>query len=213
MSTLKIYGAKAVRDVLKGVIRNNRPEWLAEEIGIKYERISLNPQAGETKNADYLKIHPFGKVPAIQDGDFTLFESAATCLYLAEKHKKFIPLPGTPDYYTCLQWCFFAVSNIEPNALRIFGADHFMEKGEFATGTRKIGIERLVQFFPKLEEIFGKQASLMSSGFNVADILLTTALLYVPTEEVCANYPNIRVYLKRMCERPAYQKAIALNGT
>ena len=128
MEKLKIYGAKAFRPELKGVIRDLRPIWMLEELGLKYERISLDPQKGENKTPEYLKLNPTGKVPTLQDGDFTIFESAAICQYLAEKNGRLVPAKGTPDYFTCLQWCYFAVTNIEPQCGRVFAADFFYEK-------------------------------------------------------------------------------------
>src|SRR5262249_16435341 len=119
MDKIKIYGAKAFVPALKGIIRDIRPAWMLEELGVPYERISLDAKGGETQKPEYLKLNPFGKVPTLQDGDFSMFESAAICQYLAERHNKFIPEKGTPEYYTCLQWCYFAVTNIEPNCARI----------------------------------------------------------------------------------------------
>jgi glutathione S-transferase len=209
---MKIYGGKAFKEVLKGKIRSNRPEWLAEELGIEYERVSLNavPDA-EHKKPEYLKINPFAKFPAIQDGDFNLFESAALCHYLAEKHKKFIPAAGTPDYYLCLQWCYFAMTNIESNALLMFIADNFLEAGTTADVLRNRGGEKLPQFLGPLNDIFEKQETIMKSGFTIADILLTTSLLYAK-EDLLSAYPNVQGYLDRMSKRPAFKRSQELNG-
>ena len=210
---MKIYGGKAFKEILKGKIRSNRPEWLAEELGIDYERVSLNavPDA-EHKKPEYLKINPFGKFPALQDGDFSLFESAAICHYMAEKNKKFIPASGTADYFLCLQWCYFAMTNIESNALLMYVADHFMEAGPNADALRTRGRDKLVGFLGPLNNILGEQDTIMESGFSIADILLTTSLAYAHVN-LLADYPNVQAYLKKMTDRPAYQRAMAQNGS
>src|SRR5687768_2672078 len=91
---LKIYGAKAPWPFLKGVIRDIRPVWLMEELGEPYERISLDPMKGETRSEAYLAINPFGKIPALQDNELSLFQSSTVCVYLADKFQKWIPRVG-----------------------------------------------------------------------------------------------------------------------
>lgn len=62
-----------------------------EELKLPYEAVNLDMRAGEHKRPEYLKVHPFGKVPALQDGDVSLFESGAICLYLFNKYGKLSP--------------------------------------------------------------------------------------------------------------------------
>ena len=66
-----------------------------EEAGLKYEAIPIDTRKGEQFKPAYQAVNPNGKVPAIVDGDVTVFDSNAILLYLAEKTGKFIP-PNTP---------------------------------------------------------------------------------------------------------------------
>ena len=75
---LKIYGAPHSRAF--------RVIWLANEIGIPYERISRNVQRAE-RAPWYLALNPNGLVPAIDDSGFVMWETAAINLYLAETYK------------------------------------------------------------------------------------------------------------------------------
>ncbi|ONI32289.1 hypothetical protein PRUPE_1G358500 [Prunus persica] len=56
------------------------------EKGVDYQLISVNMSKGEHKKPDYLKIQPFGQVPAFQDEDISLFESRAICRYICDKY-------------------------------------------------------------------------------------------------------------------------------
>ncbi len=75
---------------LYGVARSRASiiHWYLEEIGATYEFITLDMQSEEHLKADFLEINPMGKVPAIVDEEFKLWESGAILLYLAEKYGK-----------------------------------------------------------------------------------------------------------------------------
>src|SRR5438067_12198896 len=78
MSDLKIYGIAASRAF--------RTLWMALELGLDYEQVQVGFGEDGVKSAAFLAINPNGRVPAIKDGDFVLWESMAINLYLAKKH-------------------------------------------------------------------------------------------------------------------------------
>src|SRR5262245_33909851 len=77
--------------------RAARVAFLLEEIGVAYERKTLDLAAGENKQVAYRGVHPHGLVPALDDGDTVVFETAAICLYLADRfpERGLAPEPGT----------------------------------------------------------------------------------------------------------------------
>src|SRR4051794_247213 len=107
---LKIYGAPHSRAFC--VI------WLANEIGIPYEVIpvTFNVPNAQCKEPWYLALNPNGLVPAIDDGGFAMWETAAINLYLAETYKNSL-YPSKPQGRgRMLQWTFFATTEVEPAA-------------------------------------------------------------------------------------------------
>src|SRR5712691_10913375 len=98
-----------------------RPRWMLEEIGEPYELARL--QLGtDNKKPEYLKINPNGAVPTLVDGDLVLFESAAICQYLADRHpeKRLAPPAGGPARGLYYQWIHYAMSALEPPLVTIF---------------------------------------------------------------------------------------------
>src|SRR4051812_46138318 len=93
--------------------RSTRPRWLLEELGVPFELVRLTPP--DTRKPEHLAINPLGHVPVLQDGDFTLFESAAIALYLGEKfpEKKFLPPSGSRERGEVYQWLFFGMTELE----------------------------------------------------------------------------------------------------
>ncbi len=78
---IKLYAFRWVPDFARGHVRDLRVRWALEEAGIPYEQQLLDQ--GDQKSPDYLKLQPFGQVPAIEEDGATLFESGAIVLNIA----------------------------------------------------------------------------------------------------------------------------------
>jgi GSH-dependent disulfide-bond oxidoreductase len=92
---------------------------MLEETKLPYKEHFVDVWQGDQFNPDFLKINPNAKIPAIVDQDgpggkpYTVFESGAILMYLAEKTGKFLP-KDTVKKYNVLQWLMFQVSGIGP---------------------------------------------------------------------------------------------------
>jgi glutathione S-transferase len=211
MNSLKVYALTAYRPELKGIIRDLRVMWLLEEIGAPYEVEYLDPRT-DTKKPEFLAISPFGRVPAIRDGDFGLFESGAICLYLADKFGRFVPKAGTRERWTHDQWYFAALANFEFNAMRVLACDLFFEAGAETDAKRKNALENLEGFFPSMEEHLKKSPYLSGKEFQLCDLFFTSLVRYLGEKKYLEKYPALTAYLRRNTERPAFQRAFAKNG-
>ncbi len=180
---LKLYGgARSRASIVK---------WCLEEIGVPYEFVMLDMQAGAHLQPEYLEINPIGKVPAIVDGDFKLWESGAILLYLAQKHGK---MPESLEQQAeIVQWVMFANASLGP--------------GIFTEATRDRETPRLLK---PLNEIFEKQPFLMGDEFGVADAAVGSILAYIPMmlKLDLSPYPAVVDYIKRISERPAFKSAM-----
>jgi glutathione S-transferase len=180
---LKLYGGAFSRASIV--------KWYLEELQIPYEFVQLDMQAGEHLQPDYLKINPMGKVPAIVDGDLQLWESGAILLYLNDKYAKTsLSLEQRAEFY---QWVLFGNATLAP--------------GIFNETTRERELPRLLT---PLNEIFERQPFLLGDEFTVADVAIGSILAYIPMmlKLDLSAYPAVLSYIKRMSERPAFQKSI-----
>jgi glutathione S-transferase len=179
---LKLYGGTRSRATI--------PQWYLEELGLPYEFVKLDMAAGEHKQPDYLAINPMGKVPAIVDGDFQLWESGAILLYLAEKYGSPLTLEQRSELN---QWILFANATLGP--------------GIFIEASRAKEMQAL---FPPLDQRFSQQQFLLGDEFSVADVAVGSILAYMPLmlQLDFADYPGIKAYLERITTRPAYLKSI-----
>ena len=78
MAQLRIYGIARTRAF--------RVLWVAKELGLPYEHIPVEIGEAGARKPEYLAINPNGRLPAINDEGFALWESLAITLYLAKKH-------------------------------------------------------------------------------------------------------------------------------
>jgi len=87
-----------------------------EEMGLEYNVYHLDLMANEQKEPEFIAINPNGRIPAIIDrdnDDFTVFESGAILLYLAEKTKKFLP-EDNKKRSLVMQWLMFQMGGVGP---------------------------------------------------------------------------------------------------
>ncbi|GGK45696.1 glutathione S-transferase family protein [Salinarimonas ramus] len=103
---MKLYGIPPTRAL--------RPIWLLNELDLECEIVPVDIPHGEHLGEAFLAVNPFGKIPALVDGDVRIAESAAISLYLAERYGngRFIPddVRARAEMY---QWIFFLVTEIE----------------------------------------------------------------------------------------------------
>lgn len=180
---LKLYGGARSR---ASII-----QWYLEELALPYEFILLDMQAGEHLQPEYLAINPIGKVPALVEGDFKLWESGAIVLYLSQKYGK--GPESLEKQAEIVQWVIFANATLGP--------------GIFIEASRERETPRLLK---PLEQIFEKQPFLLGDELTAADIAVGSILAYIPImlKMDLSAYPAILDYMKRLSERPAFQKTI-----
>lgn len=208
---ITVYGLKAFMPQLKGLVRDIRVVWTLEELGLPYERKVMDATVGEHKQPEYLAINPFGKVPAIRDGETVMFESMAICTYLGDKAGKLLPAPGTRarnDYY---QWMAFLTTTLEAMAARVVGID-FFENDPGLKAYRDGCLETTEKYFAVLNKELAERAYILGESFSIADIFLSSTLRYVTHTEVVEKYPNLRAYRDTNFARPAFERALENNG-
>ena len=93
--------------------RSTRVLWLAEEAGAPVDVVVIEREQKTTD--DYRKMHPLGRSPAYVEDGGPVFESAALCLHLADRHPEagLIAAPGSYERALQYQWCFFAMTELE----------------------------------------------------------------------------------------------------
>lgn len=197
--TIQLY-AMAYQD------RSDRVRWLLEEMNIPYQNHFLDKEKGEMDTPEYRKINSMGRVPTIIDGDLILNESAAICMYLADRYSYGILAPKMEDIklraeYT--KWMIFSVGSLECVIARMF--THTTTPEEMKTTHEYVKAQCEIMSKAILP-ILDHQDFILSSGFSAADIMLG-AVIPGAQEFLVEAHPKIAAYMKRLTSRDAAIRA------
>jgi glutathione S-transferase len=194
-----------------GVSQSERAVWLCEELSIPYtlRRYERDPTTRQAPAA-YRALHPMGTAPIITDGNLVLPESGAILEYLIAKHGngRLAVGPDRPNFADYLFWFHFANGTMMPSEMS--GIIFTMLRLKADDPLMAILGERRARVYALVESRLGVVPYFAGGEFTAADIMmlfpLTTMRAFAPRD--LSPFPNIRAYLKRIGERPAYQRAM-----
>lgn len=184
---------------------------MLEETGLPYTIHAIDITAGDQFTPEFLKISPNNKMPAMVDQDgpggkpYSLFESGAMLLYLAEKTGKFMPR-DMAGRYTVIQWLMFQMGGVGP---MLGQAHHFRmyapEKLEYA-------INRYTNEAARLYRVIDKRLSeveYLAGDYSIADIATFPWLrLYKYQGQNLEDYPHLKRWFDTIAARPAVQRGL-----
>ena len=183
-----------------------------EEAGLPYEPIPVDARRGDQHKPEFLAVNPNAKVPAIVDGDVTVFDSNAILLYLADKTGKFLPPKGDKLRGELLSWLMFVASGIGPYSGQLV---HFRtyapEKNEYAINRYAFEAQR---HFGIVDARLAKHKYMVGDTYTIADMDLWGWARLIPNfsgEAAWAKFPNLKRLVEEISARPAAQRAVALK--
>lgn len=184
--------------------RAARALWMLEELGEPFEVKEIDIQDPESKNDMAFRIaSPMGKVPAIADGDVMLAESAAICMYLADKYAGAGLAPAIDDAARgrYLYWMMFTPGVLEPAMAEKFGG---WEPNPYSHGWGDFD-----SMIKTLEAGLKGGDWILGDRFSAADVMLGSSANFLKMFGILPESGPIDAYIKRCLARPAYQRALA----
>lgn len=193
MADLKIYGIAASRAF--------RVLWTAKEIGVPYEHVLIGFD-GSNKTPEYLKVNPQGKVPTIQDGGFTLWESLAITIYLAKKYGKGLAPATLEDEARTLQWSFFAGTELDKPILDWARNAILQTPEKRDPAIAAAALKDLESKLATLEMALAGRPYLLGQSFTVADLNVASVMYRLLWGDL-SKTPLVKAWLDRCYDRPA----------
>jgi glutathione S-transferase len=188
--------------------RSIRARWTLQELGVDFEAITVNLQAGEHRRPEYLAINPAGKLPALVDGDLVLTESAAIVLYLAEKYGKFLPADAR-GRAEVNKWLLFTVTELEQPLWRIAKNKNLYPAAQRLAADIPLASQDFRAMAEVAEQHMQGRTFVAGDSVTVADFVLAYTLDWANEVELLDRSPQLVAYMERMYARPRAPKRIA----
>ena len=202
MSELRIYGIARTRAF--------RVLWMAEDLGLDYDHIPIEIGPAGARKPEYLAINPNGRLPAIDEAGFTLWESLAITLYLAKKHGRFYPTTLESEA-RAWQWSLWAVQEVD-RGVNIWSLHAVrLPPQERDPQWRAEALKVLEAPFKVLDGALAGHPYLLGEEFTVADLNVAAVISRAIDMDLSAT-PRLAQWLERCLERPAARAARALRA-
>jgi len=196
---MKLYWCPKTRSV--------RLLWMLEELGVPYDRVRIDIRDETSKaNPAFLAASPMGKVPALEDGSVRMWDSGAMCAYLADQYpaQKLAPPIGDPQRGEYLMWLMFTNSVVEPAMAE--------KMAQLQPNPTSYGWGSWDQMLMTLRRGVERGQWILGERFSAADVLLGTACNFLIQFKMVSDEPILASYVGRCAERPAWQRAMAIDA-
>jgi len=190
--------------------RAGRIVWLLEELGLEYEINKMEFHPKDLKSPEHRARHPLGRVPVLDDGDISIFESGAIVEYVMARHgdgglKPAVDAAEFPEY---LQWFHYCEGMVMPPINNIVVHTLLLppdRRDETVLGQAQRLLGKAVA--PVDAALEGREY--LIGDFSAADIMLGHALFMANRlGQVSDDMSNLKGYVERIQGRPAFQTAI-----
>jgi glutathione S-transferase len=201
--TITITAFEQSPDGGKGLARDTRVRWALEEVSQPYEVRLVSFRA--MKEPAYLALHPFGQIPAYEEGDLALFETGAIVFHIAERHAGLLP-EGANARSRAITWMFAALNTVEPPILELENAK-LLERDKLWHSERLPLVEDRVR--NRLNQLSGRlgDARWLDGAFSAGDLMMVSVLLRLRSSGILDEFPNLAAYVASGEARPAYKRA------
>jgi glutathione S-transferase len=195
--------------------RSLRVLWLCEELDLPHQVVPISFAADYRASAAWRRLNPVGKVPAMTEGDFTMFESGAMVQYLLDRYGdgRLQPPRGTPEHGHYLQWSWFAEATYARpigeivNHRRAFGEDSPYPQ---VVEEMKARADVCAQ---AVDAALADRDYLLGSEFSAADIMMGYTLAIAERFAPMGHHVRLMAYWQRLSARPALARALAAGSS
>ncbi len=190
------------------------PEAILEEIGAGYEYVHVEP-ADARRDPEYLKLNPLGQVPTLLDGEHVVWESAAICAYLCDRHPEagLAPPVDSPRRGRFYQWLFFLSNTLQPAYMSFFYPDRYCGSPEGAARLAKNAEARIAMLWEQIDRSLEAGPFLLGERFSACDVYLY--MLSTWHRESILSFsrcPGVRRHIELVSARPGVQRMMLRNA-
>jgi GSH-dependent disulfide-bond oxidoreductase len=186
---------------------------MLEELELPYRAIPVDVFKGENFKPEFLKLNPNAKIPVIVDHEgpggrpYTVFESGAILLYLADKCGRLLPTDPI-QRFEAMQWLMIQLTGIGPMFGQLTHFKRFAPAGnDYSMSRYQTEVRRLYEL---LERRLGQTPYVGGSDYTIADVATFPWTRDHDWRGVSwDDHPNVARWFSAVSDRPAVKRAIA----
>jgi len=192
------------------------PHFVLEEIGAPFLLRLVDRKLNAQKDPEYMKRNPMGRIPTLVDGELVLFESAAICLHLADRHPGvgLAPPLATHARAQLYKWLMFLTNTIQPDFMAFYYPEKHTTNSHGVIAVKTSAEARLDAAYAVVDAALDASGPyLLGESISVADFFL---LMLVRWGRLQTHRPSRLHGIHRCVElvsaRPSVQRAAAAEG-
>lgn len=191
------------------------PHFLLRELGVEFELIYVDRKSNAQRSPEYLKLNPNGKIPTLVYDSQAIFESAAICLFLAEKHgdANLIPSINSPDRAKFYQWLSYLSGTVQPALMMYFYPERHCGDSAISKQIAASAEDQVIEMLALIDKHMQGRAYLVGDDFTACDCYLFMLLVWADElRKPPLEFSSLSPYLTRIAKRGAIQKVCDFEG-
>lgn len=200
---------------------NLAPHMLLEEIGAPFQLVAVDTENNAHRGATYLRLNPNGRLPTLVDGELVLYETAAICLHLADRHPeaRLVPTLGSDERAHFYKWLMYLTNTLQAELITYFYPDRLTDDAGAAAQVMRHAEARVGTMLDLVEETLAQHSAarrgpfLLGDAFSAVDPYLLMLCRWTRNMHHPARARHrLGRYLETLLARPAVMRALTAEG-
>jgi glutathione S-transferase len=188
------------------------PHVVLEEVGVPYELVRV--ELSKPRDPAYLKLNPWGRVPTLIADGQPIYEAAAICMHLADRHpeKGLAPALGTVDRAIYYQWLLFLSDTLQTAFMRLYRPSRASPDPTDERAVKDKALKDVAEIWSTMDRLLAGKSFLVGERFSAADIYFH--MLYTWDVDMAAlgtRHRSLAAVFERIHARPAVTRIAELN--
>lgn len=187
---------------------------LLEELAVDYEIVWFNVHQPDQFPPEFLDLNPNGRVPVLVTPNGPIFESAATMVYLAERHgSDYLPSSVGQKRAQAFQWLFFLMSTFQPEVLIQFDSEKYFPTDKVMQDQlKRSSLAKLEGIWRKLDQVVESGPYFLGRDYSICDMLFIMQAIWEENQpSTFGHLPNIKHLMKAVLARSAVKSVLNIH--
>ena len=192
------------------------PHIVLRELGLDHQRVLVDRENAAHRSEAYRKLNPNGLIPVLVDGDLVLYEAAAICLHLADRHPDgmLVPPLGSTARAHCYKWLMHLTNTVQAEMITYFYPERMADTDAAVAQVKAHAERRIATMFDLIDaELARRGPYLLGAHYSIVDpYLFMLARWSRNMQRPARTLPALGAYLDLLAKRPAIGGVFAVEG-